>query len=77
LLFAVAPFKTGIVSSIAYQIEPGMKVAVRRGVVEHVGVVMRLEGEHVVVRWTQSKERSDELEFRAHRDDVKPLEGWV
>ena len=76
LIFPVAPFKTGFVSSIAYKIEPGMKVAVRRGVLEHVGVVMRLEGEHVVVRWTQS-EWSDQLEFRAHRDDVKPLEGWI
>ena len=58
-------------------IEPGMKVAVRRGGREHVGVVVRLEDEHVVVCWTQSKEWSNELEFRAHRDDVKPLEGWV
>jgi len=54
-----------------------MKVAVRRGVLEHIGVVVRVEDEHVVVRWTQSKEFSDEIEFRAHRDDVKPLDGWV
>jgi hypothetical protein len=59
-----------------YKIEPGMKVAVRRGVLEHIGVVIRLEGEHVVVCSTQS-ELPDGLEFRAHRDDVKPLDGWV
>jgi hypothetical protein len=27
-----------------YKIEPGMKVAVRRGVLQHIGVVIRLEG---------------------------------
>lgn len=59
------------------QIEPGMKVAVRRGVLEHIGVVVRLEDEHVVVCWTQSMEWPDEVEFRAHRDDVRPLEDWV
>ena len=56
-------------------IESGMKVAVRRGVLEHIGVVLRLEGEYVVVRWTQSE--WSELEFRAHRDDVNPLDGWI
>jgi hypothetical protein len=59
------------------KIEPGMKVAVRRGVLEHIGVVVRLEDEHVIVRWTQSKEWPDETEFRGHRDDVRPLNGWV
>jgi hypothetical protein len=58
------------------KIEPGMKVAVRRGILEHIGVVVRLDGEYVVVCWTQS-EWAEELEFRAHRDDVKPIEGWV
>jgi hypothetical protein len=62
--------------SIAQKIEPGMKVAVRRGLHKYIGVVIRVEGEHVVVRWTQS-EWLEELEFRAHRDNVKPLEGWV
>ena len=37
------------------KIEPGMKVTVRRGVLEHIGVVIRLEDEHVVVCWTQSE----------------------
>jgi hypothetical protein len=59
------------------KIEPGMKVAIRRGLLEHIGVVVRLEDEHVVVCWTQSKEWPHELEFRAHRDDVRPLDGWV
>ena len=54
-----------------------MKVAVRRGVLEHIGVVVRLEDEHVVVGWTQSKKWPDELEFRAPRDDVRPLEDWI
>ncbi len=59
------------------KIELGMKVAVRCGVLEHIGVVVRIEDEHVVVRGTQPKELSDELEFRAHRDDVRPLSGWI
>ena len=56
-------------------IEPGMKVAVRCGVLEHIGVVLRVEGEHVIVRWTQSE--GQELEFRAPRSDVTPLPGWI
>jgi hypothetical protein len=31
-----------------------MKVAVRRGLHKYIGVVIRVEGEHVAVRWTQS-----------------------
>ena len=58
------------------KIEPGMKVAVRRGILEHIGVVVRLDGEYVVVCWMQS-EWPEELEFRAHRDDVKRIDGWV
>ena len=57
-------------------IELGMKIAVRRVGLEHIGVVIRLEGEHVVVRWTQSK-WPEELEYLAHRDDVEPIDGWV
>ena len=63
-------------SGVTYKIEPGVKVAVRRGVLEHVGVVTRIEGDYVVVRWTNT-EWSDQLEFLAHRDDVTPLDGWV
>ena len=58
------------------KIEPGMKVAVRRGVQDKIGVVVRLEDDYVVVHWTHA-EQPEELEFRAHRDDVKPLDGWV
>jgi hypothetical protein len=58
------------------KIEPGMKVAVRRGILEHIGVVVRLDGEYVVVCWMQS-EWPGKLEFRAHRDDVKRIDGWV
>jgi hypothetical protein len=53
-----------------------MKVTVRRGVLEQIGVVVRLDSDYVVVCWMQS-EWPEELEFRAHRDDVKPLDGWV
>jgi hypothetical protein len=53
-----------------------MKVAVRRGILENIGIVVRLEGERVTVRWTQS-EWPGELEFSAHRNDVKPLKGWI
>jgi coproporphyrinogen III oxidase len=52
-------------------------VRVECAAVFHIGVVVRLEDEHVVVCWTQSKEWADELEYRAHRDDVRPLEGWA
>jgi hypothetical protein len=58
------------------KIEPGMKVAVRRGVLEQIGVVVRLDGDYVVV-WCMQSEWAGELEFRAHRDDVKPIDGWV
>jgi hypothetical protein len=54
----------------------GMKVAVRRGVQDKIGVVVRLEDDYVVVNWTHA-EQPEKLEFRAHRDDVKPLDGWV
>ena len=35
------------------KIEPGMKVAVRRGVQERIAVVVRVQGEHLVVHLTQ------------------------
>jgi len=53
-----------------------MKVSVRRSNRDHIGVVIRLTGEYVVVRWTQSD--LDEIEeYQAHRDDVTPLAGWL
>ena len=48
-------FKMGRLMNSQSKLELGMKVAVRRGVLEHIGVVIRLEGEHVVVCWTQSE----------------------
>jgi hypothetical protein len=35
-----------------------------------------LDSNYVVARWTHA-ERPEELEFRAHRDDVTPLDGLV
>ena len=58
------------------KIEGGMKVAVRRDGQEKIGVLVRLDSDYVVVRWTRA-ERPEELEFCAHRDDVTPLAGWV
>ena len=59
------------------KIEPGMKVSVRLGLVERIGVVLHIEDDKVVVRWVQSVEWSDELEYRAPRSDVDPLDGWI
>jgi hypothetical protein len=61
---------------IEKKIELGMKVAVRRGVHEYIGVVIRVENEHVVVCRMQL-EHLEEVEYRAHRDDVEPIDGWV
>ena len=58
------------------KIEPGNKVAVRRGVQERIAVVVRVQGEHVVVHLTQT-ELNEPMEFSAHRHDVRPLKGWV
>jgi hypothetical protein len=44
-------------------IEPGMKVAMGRGFLEHIGTVLRLRGERVMVRRTQPTDWPDELEF--------------
>jgi hypothetical protein len=57
-------------------IEPGMKVSVRRSSQNHIGVVTRIEGEYVFVRWTNS-DRGETEEYQAHRDDVMPLAGWL
>jgi hypothetical protein len=57
-------------------IEPGMKVSVRRSNRDPIGVVVRIDGDYVVVRWTQS-DLSETEEYRAHRDDVTPLAGWL
>ena len=53
-----------------------MKVSVRRSSQNHIGVVTRIEGEYVFVRWTNS-DRGETEEYQAHRDDVMPLAGWL
>jgi hypothetical protein len=57
-------------------IELGMKVSVRRSKRDLIGVVTRLQGEYVTVRWTNS-DLGDIAEYQAHRDDVTPLAGWL
>ena len=57
-------------------IELGMKVAVRRSGRDRIGVVTRLQGDYVTVRWTTS-DLAETEEYQAHRDDVKVLAGWL
>jgi hypothetical protein len=57
-------------------IELGMKVSVRRSSQNHIGVVTRIEGEYVFVRWTNS-DLGETEEYQAHRDAVMPLAGWL
>jgi hypothetical protein len=57
-------------------IELGMKVSVWRSSRNQIGVVTRLEGDYVVVRWTNS-DFGETAEYAAHRDDVTPLAGWL
>jgi hypothetical protein len=56
-------------------IELGMKVSVRRSNRNRIGVVTRIEGEYVTVRWTNS-DLGETAEYQTHRDDVTPLAGW-
>jgi hypothetical protein len=58
------------------KIELGMKVSVRRSSQTHIGVVTRIEGDYVFVRWTSS-DLSETAEYQAHRDDVTLLAGWL
>jgi hypothetical protein len=57
-------------------IELGMKVSVRRSGRNRIGVVTRLGGDYVFVRWTHS-DLAETEEYQAHRDDVTPLAGWL
>jgi hypothetical protein len=57
-------------------VELGMKVSVRRSGRNLIGVVIRLAGDYVVVRWTISN-LGETHEYQAHRDDVTPLAGWL
>jgi hypothetical protein len=54
----------------------GMKVSVRRSSQDHVGVVTKIEGSYVFIRWTSS-DLGETAEYQAHRDDVTPLAGWL
>jgi len=53
-----------------------MKVSVRRSSRSHIGVVARIEGDYVFVRWTNS-DLGETAEYQAHRDEVTPLAGWL
>ena len=57
-------------------IELGMKVSVRRSTQTHIGVVTRVEGDYVFIRWLNS-DLGETAEYQAHRDDVMPLAGWL
>jgi len=57
-------------------IELGMKVSVRRSSQSQIGVVTRIEGDYVFVRWINS-DFGETVEYQAHRDDVTPLAGWL
>src|SRR5690242_6764505 len=63
-------------SGQATTIELGMKVSVRRSGQNRIGVVTKLAGDYVVIRWTTSDFAEIE-EYHAHRDDVTPLAGWL
>jgi hypothetical protein len=54
-------------------VEPGMKVAVQRGAQKRVGVLMRIEGEQIIVQW----DWDEPSECSVHRNDVEPLDGWI
>lgn len=57
-------------------IELGMKVSVVRSGQTRIGVVTRLQGEYVVLRWTTS-DLGETAEYVVHRDEVTPLAGWL
>jgi hypothetical protein len=57
-------------------VELGMKVSVRRSGRNRIAVVTRVQGDYVIVRWTNS-DLGDTAEYEAHRDDVTPLAGWL
>lgn len=57
-------------------IEPGMRVSVWRSNRDRIGVAVRVEGDYVVIRWTNS-DLAETEEYHAHRDDVVPLAGWL
>jgi hypothetical protein len=58
------------------RIELGTKVSVRRSSQDQIGVVTKIEGDYVFVRWTNSA-FGETAEYQAHRDDVTPLAGCL
>ena len=58
------------------EIALGVRVVVPSGHHHCIGVIVRLEGDDVIVRLTHA-EWNDPPELRVHRDDVKCLAGWV
>ena len=59
------------------RIELGMKVSVRKSQRDRIGVVTRIEGDYVIVRWISADLRDDGPEYYARRDEVTPLAGWL
>jgi hypothetical protein len=57
-------------------IELGMKVSGRRSGQNRIGVVTRVQGEYVIVRWTNS-DFGETAEYYARHDEVTPLAGWL
>lgn len=64
------------VGKTRYVLGLGMKVSVRRSNRDLIGVVTKLRGEYVTVRWTIS-DLGETAEYQAHGDDVAPLAGWL
>jgi hypothetical protein len=60
----------------APNIELGMKVSVQSSNQNRIGVVVRRQGDYVIVRWTNS-DLGETAEYHAHRDDVTSLAGWL
>jgi hypothetical protein len=58
------------------KIELGMKVSVRRSNRDRIGVVTRIDGDYVVVRWISAELREDS-EYYASRDEIMVLAGWL
>lgn len=57
-------------------IKPGMKVSVRRSNRDRIGVAVRVEGDYVIIRWTNS-DLAETEEYHAHRNEAVPLAGWL
>jgi len=58
------------------RIELGMKVSVRRSGQNRIGVVTRVQGEYVIIRWTNS-DLGETAEYYARHDEVTLLAGWL